>query len=104
MAACSDLSNRPSPDVIDRLIDTVALASTCLTVAVATRPHSPERERGLTKLREAITVPRQIVDDILAKGQNVPSLPYKELRRCELTLPKLEAGAVLDEAAQEPST
>jgi hypothetical protein len=95
MTACSDPPNRPSREVIDRLIDDVAWAKTCLLVAAATSPGSSAREDELEKLRRAVAGPRRVVDKLRAQGQVVPRAVIVELRVCELAIPKLEAGAVL---------
>jgi hypothetical protein len=95
MPACADPPNRPTPAVINRLIDDVAWAKTCLIVSAATAPGSPERARELEHLRQAVVSPRRSVDEILEKRQAVPRNLLIELRMCELAIPKLEAGAVL---------
>jgi hypothetical protein len=95
MPACSDPPNRPTREVIDRLIDEVAWAKTCMLICAATRPGSPERADELEKLREAVVEPRRIVDEILGKAQVLPRAVIVELRVCELAIPKLEADAVL---------
>ena len=95
MPACSDPPNRPSRDVIDRLIDAVAWAKTCMLITAATRPGSPERAHELAKLRQAVIDPRRDVDAILDRGQAVPREVLITLRTCELAIPKLEAGAIL---------
>ena len=95
MTACSDPPNRPLREVIDRLIDGVAWAKTCMLITAATKPGSPERERELEKLRKAVVAPRQVVDEVFSKGQSLPRELIVELRTCELAIPKLEAGAVL---------
>lgn len=79
MPACSSLPNRPPPEVLDRL----------------TKPKSPEREREMEKLRQAIVEPRKNVDEIFSRGQSLV-----ELRTCELAIPKLEAGAILRQEAK----
>lgn len=99
MPACSNPPNRPPREVIDRLIDTVAWAKTCLLICAATRPRSPERHGELKKLREAVIEPRRVVDKILEKTQAVPRELLIELRTCELAIPKLEAGAILRQEA-----
>jgi len=103
MPACSDPPNRPPRDVIDRLVDQVAWAKTCLLVAAATAPGSAERERELAKLRAAVVDPRRVVDEILGKAQALPRAVLVELRTCELAIPKLEAGAILRQDRQEGS-
>lgn len=95
MPACPDPPNRPPRALVDRLIDEVAWAKTCLLIAAATAPGTPDRARELEKLRQAVVEPRRAVDEILKKGQAVPRAVIVELRVCELALPKLEAGAVL---------
>jgi hypothetical protein len=96
MPSCCDNSpNRPPRDVLDRLIDTVAWAKTCMLVTAATKPGSPERETELMTLRQAIIEPRKIVDEILEQGKALPREVLITLRTCELAVPKLEAGAVL---------
>lgn len=95
MPACSDPPNRPSREVIDRLIDEVAWAQTCMFITAATAPGGPEREREMAKLRQAVIEPRRAVDEILGGGQAVPSEVIIALRTCELAIPRLEAGAVL---------
>lgn len=95
MPACADPPNRPPHDVVDRLIDAVAWAKTCMLITAATTPGSTERERELTKLREAVVEPRRTIDEILSRAQAVSRNPLIELRTCELAIPKLEAGAIL---------
>ena len=95
MPACSAPPNRPPREVIDRLIDEVAWAKTCLLITAATVPKSPEREREMQKLRKAVIEPRRVVDDVFNRGQSLPRDLIIELRTCELAIPKLEAGAVL---------
>ena len=95
MPACADPPNRPSRDVLDRLIDEVAWAKTCMLIAAATPPSSTERDCEMAKLRQAVDEPRRAVDEILGRGQAVPRAVLIELRTCELAIPKLEAGAVL---------
>ena len=95
MTACSDPPNRPPREVIERLIDTVAWAKTCMLITAATKPGSPERERELEKLRKAVLEPRQVVDEVFNKVQSLPRELIIELRTCELAIPQLEAGAVL---------
>ena len=99
MPACSDPPNRPPPDVIDRLIDEVAWAKTCMLSTAATAPGSSEREREMAKLRSAVGGPRETVDQILGRNQGVPDAVLVELRICELAIPKLEKGAVLRQPA-----
>jgi len=100
MSCCNNPPNRPPPELIDRLIDQVAWAKTCLLITADTPPKSPERDTELAKLRAAVVDPRQLVDEILAKVLAVPRDLLVELRVCELAIPKLEAGAVL----RTPST
>lgn len=95
MTACSSPPNRPPREVIDRLIDGVAWAKTCMIITAATAPSSPARDRELDKLRKAIVEPRQIVDEVFGKGQSLPRELLIELRTCEMALPQLEKGAVL---------
>lgn len=101
MPACSSPPNRPPPEVIDRLIDTVAWAKTCMLITAATVPGSPDRDHELAKLRQAVVEPRRAVDEILGRGQAVPRAVLVELRTCELAIPKLEAGAVLRQRPAE---
>ena len=100
MPACSNLPNRPPREVIDRLIDTVAWAKTCMLIVAATVPKTPEREREMEKLRAAVIEPRQVVDDAFSQGQSLPRDLIVELRTCELAIPKLEAGAILRQKAE----
>jgi hypothetical protein len=95
MPACSDPPNRAPHDVIDRLIDAVAWAKTCMLITAATTPKSPERAEELAKLREAVVEPRRVVDEVFAAGQVLPDVVLIGLRVCELAIPKLEAGAIL---------
>ena len=81
--------------MIDRLIDGVAWAKTCMLVAAATPPKSPARDREMDKLREAVVEPRRVVDEVFSLGQSLPRELIIELRTCELAIPKLEEGAVL---------
>ncbi|HSX23430.1 MAG TPA: hypothetical protein VLE97_11705 [Gaiellaceae bacterium] len=99
MPACSDPPNRPSREVIDRLIDAVAWAKTCMLVTAATPPKTADRARELAKLRQAVVEPRATVDEIFGKGQSVPREVLVTLRTCELAIPQLEAGAVLRQSA-----
>lgn len=103
MPACSSPPNRPPPEAIDRLIDSIAWAKTCMLITAATAPGSPARAAELDKLRAAIVEPRRVVDEILAKTQAVPRNLLVELRTCELAISKLEAGAVLRQDRQEES-
>ena len=100
MPACSP--NRPSREVLDRLIDTVAWAKTCMLLTAATKPGSPERARELDNLREAVIEPRRIVDEAFAQGQSLPREVIIDLRACELAVPKLEQGAVLRQENKTP--
>ena len=100
MPACSP--NRPSREILDRLIDAVAWAKTCLILTAATKPGSPERARELAKLREAIVEPRRGVDEAFAQGQSLPRELIIDLRACELSVPKLEQGAVLRQENKIP--
>jgi hypothetical protein len=100
MPACSP--NRPSREVLDRLIDTVAWAKTCMLIAAATKPGSSERAEELAKLREAVIEPRCVVDDAFGQGQSLPRDLIIELRTCELAIPQLEQGAVLRERTETP--
>lgn len=102
MPACSSPPNRPPREVIDRLIDTVAWAKTCMLIAAATAPKSAEREREMAKLREAVIEPRRVIDEVFNQGQSVPRDLIIELRTCELAIPKLEAGAVLRQPEGPP--
>jgi len=100
MPACSP--NRPPREVIDRLIDEVAWAKTCMLIAAATKPSSPEREHEMEKLRAAIVEPRRVIDEAFGKGQSLPREVLIALRTCELAIPKLDAGAVLRQQAETP--
>jgi len=100
MPACADQPNRPPREVIDHLIDTVAWAKTCMIITAATAPKSPERERELEKLREAVVEPRRVVDEVFGQGQSLPRDLIIELRTCELAIPKLEAGAMLRQTTE----
>lgn len=102
MTACADPPNRPSREVIDRLIDTVAWAKTCMLIVAATAPKSPERERELEKLRAAVIEPRRVIDDVFSQGQSLPRDLIIALRTCELAIPKLETGAVLRQPGAAP--
>jgi len=99
MPACSSPPNRPPPEILDRLIDEVAWAKTCMLIAAATPPRSPERAAQMETLRAAVVVSRRIVDEILGKTQAVPRDLLIELRTCELAIPQLEAGSVLRQSA-----
>lgn len=94
MPACCSL-NRPPHELLDRLIDEIAWAKTCLLVAAAAAPGSDVRDRELAQLRKAVINPRTVVDDVLGKGQALPREILVELRTCEMAIAKLEAGAVL---------
>lgn len=102
MPACSSPPNRPPPEVLDRLVDEVAWAKTCMLITAATKPGSPERDHEMEKLRAAIVSSRKIVDEILGQGLAVPYNVMVALRTCELAIPKLEAGAVLRQSRSEP--
>jgi len=102
MPACSNPPNRPPPAVIDRLIDEVAWAKTCMLIAAATPPSSAERAAEMAKLRTAVTSSRTAVDEILGKAQALPRDILIALRTCELAIPKLEAGAVLRQKEAPP--
>ena len=95
MTACADPPSRPSREVIDRLIDDVAWAKTCMLITAATAPKSPERAHELDKLRNAVVEPRRVVDEVFSRGQTLPRAVIVELRTCELAIPKLEEGAGL---------
>ena len=95
MTACTNPPNRPPREVIDRLIDAVAWAKTCMLVTAATDPKSPQRVTELEKLRTAVVEPRRVVDEVFDKGQSLPRVVLVDLRTCELAIPKLEAGEVL---------
>lgn len=95
MTACPPPPNFPPGEVLDRLIDDVAWAKTCMIVAAATAPGSPAREDELEKLRQAVVGPRRTVDEVVGLGQVVTTAVLVDLRVCELAIPKLEAGAVL---------
>ena len=95
MTACSSPPNRPPREVLDRLIDEVAWAKTCMLVTAATSPGSAERASEMQKLRTAVAGPRKILDEIFAQGQAAPRDLIVELRTCELAIPRLEQGAVL---------
>lgn len=95
MPACSSPPNRPPREVIDRLIDDVAWAKTCMIIAAATAPKSPDREREMEKLRKAVVETRRVVDEIFSQGYILPHAVIVELRTCELAIPQLEAGAIL---------
>lgn len=81
-------SNRPTPEVVDRLFNEVAWAKTCLLVATTALP-GPDRVRKVNKLREALKSPRHVLDEIFGRGQSVPRAVIVDLRRCELALPEL---------------
>ena len=99
MTACESPPNHPAREVIDRLIDDVAWAKTCMIIAAATPPKSPERERELEKLRKAVVEPRRVVDEVFSQGQVLPRELIIDLRTCELAIPALEEGAVLRQDA-----
>lgn len=90
MPACSSPPNRPPHDVIDRLIDEVAWAKTCLLIAIAAPVGSLVRAEELAKLRKAIVEPRRVVEEVFAKGQVLPREVLVELRTCELAIEKLD--------------
>jgi hypothetical protein len=100
MPACSP--NRPSREVLDRLIEEIAWAKTCLIATAATDPNSADRNRELAKLRQAVIAPRKAVDEIFGKAQSLPQDLIIDLRTCELAIPKLEAGAVLRQPGAAP--
>ena len=100
MPACSP--NRPPREILDRLIDDVAWAKTCMIVTAGTAPGSPDRDRELSKLRAAVAPPRKAVDEVFAQGQSLPRDLIVELRTCELAISKLEAGAVLRQLGDAP--
>lgn len=102
MTACSDPPNRPPREILDRLIDAVAWAKTCMLITAATIPGSTERDRELEQLRQAVLEPRRAVDEILGRGQTVPHAVFVDLRTCELAIPALEAGAVLRQPGGTP--
>ena len=77
------------------LLDAVAWAKTCMLIAAATKPGSPERAAELAKLRDAIREPRRRVDEIFAIGGKISPELLIELRVCEKAVPALEKGAVL---------
>jgi hypothetical protein len=87
--------------VLDRLIDVVAWAKTCMFITAATAPKSPERAQELDKLRQAVESSRRAVDEVLGKGHVLPDAVLVELRVCELAIPKLEAGAIFRQNHQE---
>lgn len=95
MPACSTPPNLAPRDVVDRLIDTVAWAKTCMLICAATKPGSPERADELAKLREAVIEPRRVINEVLGSGQVLSDAVRIALCTCELAIPKLEAGAVL---------
>lgn len=93
MTSCPDPLNPPR-EVLDRLIDLVAWAKTCLLIAITTSPGSPERKREVAGLKEAVVEPRRITNEILGRKQALPQAVLVELRGCELAISRLEAGAV----------
>lgn len=95
MTACSSPPNRPAREVIDRLIDNIAWAKTCMLIAAATAPGSSDRDREMEKLRKAVIEPRRVVDEVFGQGQSLPRELLIELCTCELAIPKLAQGAVL---------
>ena len=92
---CPDPPSRPPRETLDRLIDLVAWAKTCMLITAATPPGSPERACELQKLREAVIEPRCLIDKVLSNSQALPQALLVDLRTSELAIPKLEAGAVL---------
>lgn len=92
---CPDPLNHPPPETFNHLINLVAWAKTCMLLAAATPPSSPERTRGLEELRRAVNEPRHLTDEILHSSQTLPQALLVDLRTCELAIPRLEAGAVL---------
>lgn len=92
---CSDPPSRPPREMINRLIDLVAWAKTCMLITAATAPGSPERASELKKLRQAIIEPRRLIDKILSSSEALSQALLVDLRTSELAIPKLEAGAVL---------
>ena len=102
MPACSNPPNRPAREVLDRLIDEIAEAKTCMLLTAATQPGSVERTRELDRLRAAIVEPRKTVDEIFGLGQSLPREVIITLRTCDLAIPKLEAGAVLRQHGGTP--
>jgi hypothetical protein len=101
MPACSNPPNRPPDDVINRLIDEVAWAKTCLLITASTAPGSSDRDRELGALKRAVIAPRRAIDEILANDQVLPHEVLVTLRMCEMAIPKLEAGAILRQDRQE---
>lgn len=101
---CPDPPSRPPQERLHRLIDLVAWAKTCLLLAAAALPGSPERARTLTALREAVIEPRRLVDEVLHSGQALPQDLLVDLRVSEMAIPKLEAGAVLRTPPSPPET
>jgi hypothetical protein len=95
MPTCPDSPSRPPREELDRLIDLVAWAKTCLLIAAATPPGSPQRDREVAKLKKAVVDPRRVTNEILGRLQELPDAIRVELRVCELAIPKLEAGAIL---------
>jgi len=95
MPSCSSPPNRPPPEILDRLVDEVAWAKTCMLIAAATKPGSPERDCEMEKLRAAVISSRRVVDEILGQGWAMPHNVRVALRTCELAIPQLEEGAVL---------
>jgi len=94
MPACANPPNRPPHEILDRLIDEVAWAKTCMYISASTKPGSSERTEELTKLRQAVVEPRRVVDEVLSKGQVLPDAVLVDLRVCEIAIPKLEAAAI----------
>jgi len=101
---CPDPPSRPSRETLTRLIDLVAWAKTCMLITAATRPGSPERAAELQKLREAIIEPRALVDKVLSNSQALPQALLVDLRTSEMSIQKLEAGAVLRTSSAHNTT
>jgi len=90
-----DPQNQPTRETLNRLIDLVAWAKTCLLITAATSPGSPERICELQELQKAIVEPRHLTDKILSSSQKLPQALLVNLRACELAIPQLATGAVL---------
>lgn len=99
-----DPPSRPPHETLDRLIDLVAWARTCLLITAATPPGSPGRLCKLEELRKALVEPRHLTDEILGSSRELPQALLVSLRVCELAIPKLEAGAVLRTSLPPKST
>ena len=95
MTTPTEPPNHPPREMIERLIDLVAWAKTCMFIAAATAPRSPERTCEIKKLREAVIEPRDLITKILHSRRELPRPLLVDLRVCELAIPRLEAGAVL---------